>query len=567
MCRRRKIISIVDEFALTKASLVMSTSQHRDALAAFEGNDSFAAGLHSKIASYQKKQQQHFTVETDCYDWIHAQRNLSDAEGAVTKQIIQSCSRVLEVVHKEDGYKDQCIDSKSGADAIESLKDVIAAVQMPTQHVNFEQRPGLSQVLRYVSRLKEQSTSVGKVNELTATSLSDLRAIIASSLDDIDRMCAVLSDEIVQHKREIMSLPSNDEPVRMQLPTSISRALDSLRTLLTEHHADDDGEIDGLEQCLREKFERVHTEYKCILDTESSTAPPCWDEKSQLIFKKLTTSSNDLRSSSCLLDRLKKELPGKSEREIIEYIECRKVQKANKQRAEAAAGDLKRKCRSLESEGLKEIEKLLDDFNALLKTNSGHIENESKRKELQLRLKAMRIDREVIQKTNADREMQALSKKVGEDCRKELQRANLMLKNKQAIIQHQTQQFAEIQKENCTNELKSNFTVEIESLKRQHSNRQRSIFRETQITNKLLEQKKAEEEASAAEKARLEKLNNLATNVPYYNSIMERSSDIHKTTQARKNDVYGGRSKLADFQCGNLKGFSNERIFSDAKFR
>jgi len=546
--RCRKIT--VDNFASTKASFVMSTSHHREALSAFEGNDSLAAGLQSKIASYKKKKQQHFTVETDCFDWIHAQRNLSDAEGAVTKQILQSCLRVLELVQKKGGYNDQCIDPKSNVDAIESLKDVIAAVQIPTQHINFEQWPGLSEVHRYIMRSNGQSNSVGKVSELMPTSLPDLRTTLATSLDNIDGMFAVLSDEIAQYRRGVMSLTSNVESDNNeQLPTSISRALDSVRTLLKEHHADDDGEIDIFEQGLREKFETVHTEYKSILEFESSTTPPCWAEKSQIIFNKATTLNNGLRCSSGLVDRLKKELPGKPER------------------VEAAAEDLKRKCRSLESEGRKEIEQVVEDFNAWLKTNAGQIASETRKKELHLRLNAMRLERKEIQRTNADRKMQAQSKRVGEECRKELQRANSMIKNKQAIIQHQTQQVAEIQKENCTTNLKSDFAVEIESLKQQHSNRQRSIFREAQITNKLLEQKKAEEEACAAEKARLEKLNNLATNVPYYKTIAEKTSDIHKTTQARKNDKYGGRSKLADFQCGNLKGFSNEKVFSDAKFR
>ena len=77
---------------------------------------------------------------------------------------------------------------------------------------------------------------------------------------------------------------------------------------------------------------------------------------------------------------------------------------------------------------------------------------------------------------------------------------------------------------------------------------------------KLLEQKKAEEELCMAEKVRLEKLKSLATNVPHFNSIMEKRSDIQKTTQARKNDVYEGRSNLADFQCGNLRGFTKEKL-------
>ena len=45
------------------------------------------------------------------------------------------------------------------------------------------------------------------------------------------------------------------------------------------------------------------------------------------------------------------------------------------------------------------------------------------------------------------------------------------------------------------------------------------------------------------------------------------SSDIHKSTKARENDVYGGRSKLADFQSGTMKSFTDEKVFSDANFR
>ena len=535
----------------------MSTSHHREAFLAFEGNESLVSGLQSKIA-HLKRQQQDYKVEADCYECIHSIRNLRDAEAAVTKQIVQACSRVLEHVQKEDGHNDElCIDPTSRADAIMLLNDAITDAQLPAQNITTEQRSGLVQVVRDIMMVEKQSS---------ATSLADLRAKLAISLGEIDRMCTVLSDEIMQHRSEVTSMTSNGECDNMQqLPASISRAIDSLRTLLKDNHAEDCGEIDVLEQCLREKFESVHMEYTCAFDDVSIRTPPCWDEKSQIIYKK-AVSRNGMRSLSCLVDRLKKELPGKSEREINEYIEYRNAQKANKQRAEAAAGDLKRKCQSLESEGLQEIENLREEFNSRIRTNKGRAETELKRKEMMLRLKAMHLERDEIQKTSIDKETLALSEKAGDEW-KELHRAQLMLKNRQAIIQHQTRQVVESQKENCATELKNDFVIEIESLKRQQVNRQRSIFREAQMNNKLLEQKMADEAASRAEKARLEKLNNLATNVPYYNSITEKVSDIYKTTQARKNDVYEGRSMLADFQCGNLKGFTNERIFSDAKFR
>ena len=73
--------------------------------------------------------------------------------------------------------------------------------------------------------------------------------------------------------------------------------------------------------------------------------------------------------------------------------------------------------------------------------------------------------------------------------------------------------------------------------------------------------------APGGERNSFSRLNNLAASVPYYKDIMNKSSDIHKTTEARKQDVYGGRSKLADFQSGRLKSFTNEKVFSNANFR
>ena len=76
----------------------------------------------------------------------------------------------------------------------------------------------------------------------------------------------------------------------------------------------------------------------------------------------------------------------------------------------------------------------------------------------------------------------------------------------------------------------------------------------------------AEAEALRAEERRIERLNALASTTPYYEAIMDKSADIHKSTHARKMDIYD-RPKLADFQSGNLKSFTNDRVFADANFR
>lgn len=267
-----------------------------------------------------------------------------------------------------------------------------------------------------------------------------------------------------------------------------------------------------------------------------------------------------------MLERLKKILPEKSEQEIIEHIKHRETKKSSKQRAGAAAQDYKVKCQLIENNGLKEVERLREEINARSKSIKASIENDLKRKEMQLRLKAMRLEREEVQKRDAENQVQAIAKKNGDEYEKEINRTQRILTTKQALMKHQTQQMKD-QEESCINILRDDFAVEIQSLKQQHANMDRTNYREEQIKNKLMAQQKAESEAMRAEEVRLERLNTLAATVPYYQSIMDKESDIHKSTEARKNDVYGGRSDLADFQSGKMKSFTEAKLFSDSKFR
>ncbi len=70
---------------------------------------------------------------------------------------------------------------------------------------------------------------------------------------------------------------------------------------------------------------------------------------------------------------------------------------------------------------------------------------------------------------------------------------------------------------------------------------------------------------------RLEKLNKLAATVPYHKSIITKKADLTKSTAARSNDIFepSCSDDLKDFQLGlqRLKCFTDERIFSDPKFR
>lgn len=156
--------------------------------------------------------------------------------------------------------------------------------------------------------------------------------------------------------------------------------------------------------------------------------------------------------------------------------------------------------------------------------------------------------------TKAEKHMQAIAEKAGNDYEKEVKRTQRLLEAKQTIMKHQTQQMKTQEGNNC---IKIDFATKIEGLKHQHTNRKRTTYRQERIKSEAMEQKKADEEALRLEEIRLERLNALAASVPYYKSIMDKTSDIHKSTQARKHDV----------QSGKVKNFTNEKLFSDSRFR
>jgi len=549
--------------------MVMSASRHQDALSAFEEDDSLVTGIQSKLTRFQRKHKKEGKQKEDYYDWIHAQRNLKDAEAALSKQILHASTNVLDLIKKEK--YDICPNSRD-----EFIQDDVAVLQNPAA-TSFNEIDFLSGIGVRFQLLGENEQPIREYEAkerraLCAQLLLDHRKNLNTSLKELNERYSILSKETQEHRREAMLLLSNDRKkniIQYRMPQSLSNALDSVRALIrTGHHDDDDddGVIDMLENDLGD-LEDAHSLYKSILNQvkfQSKAKSPCWDEKSQLIFKKAVYSSNASSSSKLLLGRLKNDMPEKSEQEIMRYLEHHKNKQANKQKIEAAARELNRKTQMIENNGLKEVERLRKEIDDRTRRSKANIEIDLKTKEIDLRLRAMRLEREEIQNADADRRRQAAAREVGDVYEKEMHRTQRKLETKQAL--HQALQ-TEGLKENCVNELQDDFAVEIQTLKCQQVRRERTTYRQEQIENKRMTKKEADDEAGRAEEVRLERLNALATSVPYYKSIMDKTSDIHKSTEARKNDVYGGRTELADFQCGKLKSFTEDKIFSDSKFR
>lgn len=100
---------------------------------------------------------------------------------------------------------------------------------------------------------------------------------------------------------------------------------------------------------------------------------------------------------------------------------------------------------------------------------------------------------------------------------------------------------------------------------------ERVKFRRDELLRKNEKRLNAMEETRKKKVEREEKLNELAASVPYHSSIIAKKSDLSKSTAARLNDIFesSSDSELKDFQQGlkKMTGFTNQRVFSDPKFR
>jgi len=501
-------------------------TSHRDALAAFENNDPLAS-LHNKIAKFHKKEKKKGQTRDNKYEWISTQRRLKEQEDELSQQILRSSQSILELMQNEKNNDKENVNPTS-LSAISSMQDIVSGMQRRTAYS-------------------------------TDTTLEELETIYTK-----------LSKDNTEHRREVMQLLRESDSPHAQLSQSITTVIDSLRTLVQDkQYIEDTGDVDMLENELRSSLANAQQQYDSTLQqltSQKMNKPKKWDEKSLLIFKKaLASSSSGPNANKLFVKRLTRNLPSKSAIEIIEYLDYYKRKKIQKQKAEAAAQDLRNKCQTIEEKGLKEIDRLRKEYTTKYEQYKDKNDIELKSKEMNIKLKSLRLKQDERQQSKVEQQEQAAAQKAQDEHKR---KALLIYRHtvaKQSISKHQAQQIRQ-QEEANANELRDDFINELDNLQQKKTNRERSEFRQEQIELREINQQEADMEALREEELRLSRLNTLASSTPYYNNIMNKEADIHKTTFARKQDFFR-RSQLPDHQSGNLKSFTTDRVFSDSKFR
>ena len=101
-------------------------------------------------------------------------------------------------------------------------------------------------------------------------------------------------------------------------------------------------------------------------------------------------------------------------------------------------------------------------------------------------------------------------------------------------------------------------------------NEERVLYRGIVIQEKIRAAQHEIELRAIREREKVDRLNALAATVPYWDKLVAAEADLSKTTKARENDVYcEDLTGLYTFQQGEgkLRSFTNEKVFSDVRFR
>jgi len=290
-----------------------------------------------------------------------------------------------------------------------------------------------------------------------------------------------------------------------------------------------------------------------------------WSEEDHEIFEKIYKRSNTegiLRQK--LTQALSSNLPHKTSNEISEHEGWYRATKANNKRRQEAT----KAYTLLRDNAINETKVELENFRLIRKEQKEREEKikefERSRLELHSRLDELRVlkleDEQRLQEEERIR-VEAYLAKVKED--EDVARAE-QLEKKAKVEEYKEikkrlymmqQQLLEERAQAAAEEMKRNIDA----------NREKVNQREQLRLDKEELKRKKEEELILKEKQRVEWLNKLAEQVPYWESIQNATSMLDHVTVAVKTQEYHAPNYTRGYM--PMNGFANQEIIRDARHR
>jgi len=266
-------------------------------------------------------------------------------------------------------------------------------------------------------------------------------------------------------------------------------------------------------------------------------------------------------------ERIKLELPNATTKQIKANIAHHVRRKYEAQHRKNAEISLKRVNSQIVDWGLKRITTvkclITENMQAEL---MGKI-NATIRQEQQARLLVLRTAREEATKIENEK-MKLLKEQKQKEIDAEAARLKLEHNEKRAMVDSYHQELAAMKAIDDERKVEEDKMEEEERKLRMEENKERITYRFILNQEKMRALEHEANLKSLAERERLERLSALAASVPYFEKILNAKADLSKNTVCREHDIYEEDLRgLHDFQSKQLSCFSNEKVFSDVRFR
>lgn len=600
---------------------------HETAVAAVAGtSDDRLRHIREKLHKFQQKQGERATRSTQQFDWIQEYRRLEKEEKTTSRLVESALSNFSSTLRARtrkhsspnndreenqrsgNGTGDSCYSDETTnmpGKAVESFRNIDKEYCPGSGRVKLEVQglfDGLKQALTLLRSTQNDGSDakpiLAEMFLQVRERLSELDASLDREFEETQSEVKELQKGLSKALRDGRHEKGRDE--EGQLPEILTLELNELSM-----SADDCLEVSVLRSELVVLFQEAQKEYSDALcearvtNEERTTIE--WDERSRTIFSKIFSEFD--RSSSATrkkkaMDQLLLQLPDKSNDECVQYWKIFESARARKRKKLEATEQFKRKRETLLQQGQEQIKALKATFVDRANHCAAVRVKQAMQSEQHARLRMLREARAQAQKKDAEQKQRDDAEKAKYLSQQQNAWRKHHLSTK-AYVEEYKKQKERLAEDESAEEQRRQHQQGLGRLRRAETDRKRSgkvhtflsnnvpdflthttcslcwqrtyrvTFRQQQREGRKQKALESIIQASRSEELRLERLSALAASVPYYSKIMNLEADPLRMTIARTNDIYepAATNGLADFQQGALRSFSNEKVFSDLRFR
>jgi hypothetical protein len=576
-----------------------SVSRHHEAATIAEQLSERYVTFEASLSRFRCDQRKESRELSQKFDWKREIHYLKKEEKTISGSMKSSIEAVKSSLH-------QCAESKTNDDAKVLLRELSQVIQSLKEDC-VEDEKEIAELKRVVIALRKgvNSLSTHRNDNLTVQSVPVHEKEVGESAlqpDDINvSKVSVLAEMLLQCREWIELMHKNSEVEFKEVhamtrearkdflfllhqdsvwrtgdslfPSDLSNALESLiaardGNILQE--AEDmewlQTEIITLQHELKTQLEELKMEQSLISTTNCITGND-WDNESHSIFVNVIEQRRTGAQKALAIDRLLLELPQKSKAEILNHWNWWEKRKFTKDKQKSFTDNLRKKKQNVAKAGLRSIECLWKSISIKIDQSlhkaAYDVLKESQRTRLEI-LRELRenAEREAMHKTDANSSLVLEFERKKQQQEVERRAADLKALT---LYREERQRKLDETKNFAADEFKR---ASLEYDRKLPILKQRTSYRESLRLGKMQERKLELMIQYEREQERIERLDKLARSAPYYLKIKQCKADIHKTTCARKNDLYvKDDSGLADFQLNKMQNFSNERLFSNIRFK